>query len=177
MNFFAKVRKIENISARKTAMFCVIFTVLGLASGGFAKLADVYSEVLGNFTSGMCLWIFLGTLICAFTKHPLRAAAYVFLFCAGMVTAYYLAAEIGDLYYSRQFVSGWSLFTLFTPIFALGAWLARGKGWKAWIVRIGVVIVMICSLFLIPGNLFLDAMAAAAAFAVMMIKEKDSHIQ
>lgn len=177
MSFFAKIRKLEKISARKTAAFCMIFTVLGLASGVFAKLMDVYSEVLGNFTSGMCLWIFLGTLISVFTKHPVRAAAYVFLFCAGMVSAYYFTAEIADLYYSRSFVSGWSLFTLFTPIFAVGAWLARGKGWIPWVVRIGVIIVMIGSLFLIPGNILLDAMVTAAAFAVMMTKEKDSHIQ
>lgn len=153
-------------------MFCAAFVLLGAASGVISKLADVHSEMIGNFTSGMCCWILIGTVICAFTKSPFRSAAYVLLFCAGMIAAYYLTAEIGDMYYSKRFVKGWSVFTLFTPVFALFAWYARGKGAAAWVLRTGIAVVMAASVFLFPGGIFLDAVSIAAMFAVTLKKTK-----
>lgn len=173
--FFDNIRgDREKITVWKFILFCVAFLLLGAGAGSLSKFADVSSEILGNFTSGMCVWIFLGTLICAFSKSPFRAAAYVFLFCAGMIAAYYLTAEIGKLYYSMSFVKGWSVFTLLTPIFALFAWYARGKGAAAWILRIGIVVVMAASFFLFPGNVLLDALSIAAAFVVTLIKIKEN---
>lgn len=166
MSFLEKVRKPEGLPIWKTALFCVMFVILGAAAGAFSKLADVYSEILGNFTSGMCIWIFLGTLICARTKSPFRAAAYVLLFCAGMIAAYYLTAELGELYYSRSYVRGWSVFTLFTPIFAVVAWYAKGSGALSWVIRLGIIAVMLCSVFLCSGHIVLDPLVTAAAFAV-----------
>lgn len=154
-------------------LFSAAFLLCGAAAGILAKVSDVYSEILGNFTSGMCLWIFLGVLICAFSKSPFRAVAYVFLFCVGMIAAYYLTAVIADWYYSVRFVKGWCVFTLLTPVFALLAWHARGRGAAAWVLRIGIVLVMAVSLFLFPGNVLLDALCIAAAFAVTVIKIKE----
>ncbi len=173
-NFLADTRKDRvKIAALRFILFCAAFLTLGAAAGVLAKTADYYSEILGNFTSGMCLWMFLGVLICAFSKSPYRAAAYVFLFCAGMIAAYYLTAVIAEWYYSPAFVKGWCVFTLMTPVLAVIAWYARGKGWAAWVLRIGIVLVMGASLFLFPGNVLLDALCIAAAFAVTMIKTKE----
>ncbi len=157
----------------KFILFCAVFFVIGAGAGVVSKFADVYSEVLGNFTSGMCLWIFLGTLVSAFSKSPFRAAAYVFLFCVGMIAAYYVTAEVGGLYYSMSFVKGWCVFTAFTPVFAFLAWYARGRGAFSWILRIGMIVVMAASLFFLSGNTVLDALAVGAAFAVTIIKVKE----
>lgn len=173
MNFLYNIRgDHEKISIPKFLLFCAAFVLLGTASGVVSKLADVHSEIIGNFTSGMCCWILIGTVICAFSKSLFRSAVYVFLFCAGMVAAYYLTAEIGDLYYSRSYVKGWSLFALFTPVFALFAWYARGKGKAAWVLRIGIAVVMAASVFLFPGGIFLDVLSIAAMFAVTLKKTK-----
>ncbi len=161
------------IPAWKFVSFCAVFLMTGAGAGIVSKLADVYTEIIGSFTSGMCLWIFLGTVISVFSKSPLRAAAYVFLFCAGMIAAYYLTAEVGGLYYSMSFVKGWSVFTAFTPVFAYFTWYARGRGAFSWFLRIGMIVVMAASLFLLSGNIVLDVLAAAAAFAVTIIKIKE----
>lgn len=138
-----------------------------------SKLSDDMPGNLTNITSGMCVWILIGVVICVFTKSPFRAAAYVFLFCAAMIAAYYLTAELGELYYSRRFVLGWSVFTLFTPIFALIAWYARGHGKLPWVLRIGIVVVMLgCAFALFPGNTFCDLLFTAGAFGATMIKER-----
>lgn len=162
------------IPVGKFILFCVVFLVIGAGAGVFSKLADVYSEILGNFTSGMCLWIFLGTLISAFSKSPFRAGAYVFLFCVGMIAAYYVTAEVGGLYYSMSFVKGWCVFTAFTPVFAFFAWYARGRGVFSWIIRIGIYVVMAASLVLLSAKTVLDVLAVAATVTVTIIKIKEN---
>ncbi len=157
----------------KFVLFCAVFLMIGAGAGIVSKLADVYTEIIGTFTSGMCLWIFLGTVISVFSKNPFRAAAYVFLFCAGMIAAYYVTAEVGGLYYSMSFVKGWCVFTAFTPVFAYFAWYARGRGAFSWVLRIGIYVVTAASVFLLSGNTVLDALAVGAAFAVTIIKVKE----
>lgn len=157
----------------KTALFCLMFVVLGAAAGVVSKLSDTHTEILSNVTSGMCVWIFICVTICVFTKSPLRAAAYVFLFCAAMIAAYYLTAVWGGLYYSSSFVKGWSVFTLLTPIFAVIEWNVRGKGKLPWVLRAGTVIVMLgCAFALFPGNVFFDLLFTAGAFGVTLRKER-----
>ncbi len=157
----------------KFVLFCAVFLMIGAGAGIVSKLADVYTEIIGTFTSGMCLWIFLGTVISVFSKNPFRAAAYVFLFCAGMIAAYYVTAEVGGLYYSMSFVKGWSAFTAFTPVFAYFAWYARGRGAFSWFLRIGIYVVTAASVFLLSGNTVLDVLAAAATVTVTIIKIKE----
>lgn len=171
-NLLNRIREPMKSPIWKTVLYCVIFLIIGAISGAVSKFADVYSEILVNFTSGICVWILIGTVICVFTKSPFRAAAYVFLFCAGMIAAYYITAELADLYYSTSFVKGWSIFTLFTPIFALIAWYARGKRWQSWVIRTGIVVVMLGGLFLISGNVFLDALSIVGAVGATLRKER-----
>lgn len=171
-SFLKRIREPIKSPLWKTALFCVLFLIIGAVSGAASKFADVYSEILGNFTSGICVWILIGTVICVFAKSPFRAAAYVFLFCAGMIAAYYVTAELADLYYSTSFVKGWSIFTLFTPIFALISWYSRGRKWQSWVIRIGIAVVMLGGLFLISGNVFLDALSIVGAVGVTLRKER-----
>lgn len=157
----------------KTALFCVMFLIIGAAAGIISKLADVYSEIFGNITSAMGIWIFICVTICAFSKSPFRAAAYVFFFCAAMIAGYYLTAELGELYYSRSYVKGWSVFTLLTPIFALVTWFARGNGKLPWVLRVGIAAVTVCGMFVFPGYVVIEVLFAAGAFTVTLVKEKD----
>lgn len=157
----------------KTVLFCAVFLILGSAAGIGSKLADAYSEIFGNITSAMGVWIFICVTICAFSKSPLRAAAYVFAFCAAMITGYYLTAELGELYYSRKFVMGWSVFTLLTPIFAFAAWFARGRGALPWVLRIGIAVVTVGCIFVFHGYPVVEVLFAAGAFSVTLVKEKE----
>lgn len=168
-----KIREKVKSPLWKTALFCVMFVILGAAAGVISKLSDAHSEILSNVTSGMCVWIFICVIICVFTKSSVRAAAYVFLFCAAMIAAYYLTAAYGDLYYSRSFVKGWSVFTLFTPIFAVIEWRVCGKGKLPWVLRAGTVVVMLfCTFVAFYGNLFFDLLFTAGAFVITLRKER-----
>ena len=158
-----------------TMLFCVMFLIIGAAAGIISKLSDSASEIIGNITSAMGIWIFICVTICSFTKSPLRAAAYVFSFCAAMIAGYYLTAELGDLYYSSSYVKGWSVFTLLTPIFAFAAWFARGKGKLPWVLRIGIVFVTVCAVFVFPGYIIIEVLFAVGAAAVTLVKEKDNN--
>lgn len=131
------------IPAWKFILFLFMFLIFGAAIGVASKLGDFYWRIVGAITSRMGIWIFLGVVICSFTKSPARAAAYEFVFCAGMIAAYYLTAMICGFYYSKRFIFYWSVFTLFTPVFSLFAWYARGKGKAAWVLRIGILLAML----------------------------------
>ncbi len=168
-----KIREKVKSPFWKTALLCLMFVILGVAAGAVSKLSDAHWDILSDITSGMCVWIFIGVTICVFTKSPVRAAAYVFLFCAAMIAAYYLTAVYGDLYYSRSFVKGWSIFTLFTPIFAVIEWRVCGKGKLPWVLRAGTVVVMLfCTFAAFYGNPFFDLLFTVGAFVVTLRKEK-----
>ena len=170
-----QIRKRSKSPFWKTVLFCVMFLILGAAAGIISKLSDASSEIIGNITSAMGIWVFICVTICAFSKSPLRAAAYVLSFCAAMIAGYYLTAELGDLYYARSFVKGWSVFTLFTPIFAFVTWFARGKGAFPWLLRIGIVFVTVCAMFVFHGYVIIEVLFAVGAAAVTLVKEKENN--
>ena len=174
MNVLSNIRTDRTqIPVWRFILCCAVFVIAGAAAGAVSKLSDAHFELLSDITSGMCVWIFICVVICVFTKSPRRAAAYVFLFCAAMIAAYYLTAVYGDLYFSRSFVKGWSVFTLFTPIFALVEWNVRGKGVLQWVLRVGTVLVMLlCTFVAFYGNLFFDLLFTAGTFAVTLREAK-----
>ncbi len=122
------------------AFFHTVFvTCLGLLLGVLSKLLDRYTTNLGNVFSQMSVWIFLCTLLSIYSSTPKRAAVNVFFFCLGMLSAYYVTAMITNSVYSALFASGWTIFSLFSPILAICVWYAAGTGWIANIITIGVI--------------------------------------
>lgn len=176
-SFWNSVRSPEKSPLGKTAVFCAVFLSTGAAAGVVSKLSDLYVPVLADVTSQMSVWIFIGVLICAFTKSPARAAAYVFLFCAGMVAAYYVTAELcfqaglsvftGAL---KAYFIGWGIVAGMTPVLAYAAWYAAGSGAFSWLIRIGAAVVtLLCAAFLFGGVRIADVIFTAGIFAVTII--------
>ncbi|MDE7229349.1 MAG: hypothetical protein K2N56_02610 [Oscillospiraceae bacterium] len=166
-NFFNNIRSDRNkIPVWKFILFCVVFLVLGAAVGAVSKIADVYWEILSDVTSGICFWIFICVVICAFSKNPFRAAAYVFLFCAAMVAVYYPTADIMRsmgivsyaVRYGKSYVRDWSIVAAVSPICAFFTWYAFGKGAFSWMIRIGIIVVMAAGMFLLPGLMLFDVL-------------------
>ena len=160
------------IPTRKFILFCFLFLFFGASMGALSKLGDVYLFRIGEVTSRMGIWIMLGVIICAFTKHPIRAAAYEFLFCAGMIAAYYSTAAIGGFYYSKPYITYWSVFSLFTPLFSFFAWYARGRGAFAWFLRIGILLAMLGFAFIFGAGIS-DIVFAVIILFVTLKKTKD----
>lgn len=177
--FFDKIRSDRTqIPVWKFILFCVAFLISGAAAGVVSKIADVYWELASDITSGICFWIFLCVVICAFSKNPFRAAAYVFLFCAAMVAAYYPTADIMRrmgivsyaVRYGESYVRYWSVVAALSPICAFFAWHAFGRGAFSWIIRIGIILAMAAGMFLFSGLIFFDVLFILGTLTVMIMK-------
>lgn len=117
----------KEISLQKKIFYSICIAAVGLLTGVMIKFLDIYTTNLGNVFSQMSVWIFICCAISVYSRSPKRAAVNVFLFCAGMLVSYYVTAEVMKSNYSFNFVYGWAVFCLFTPLFAVFTWHVKGK--------------------------------------------------
>ena len=81
--------------------------VMGGLMGILSKLSDVGSHmgylqiILSEMTSQMSLWILIGVTISLFSRSRKLAMANIFLFCMGMLAAYYVTAEVTHSVYHQ----------------------------------------------------------------------------
>ena len=122
----------------KAAKSILLLLLIGGALGAASKLLDIYTTNLGNIFSQMSIWILLGTLISIHSRSRLRAAINVFSFCVGMLTAYYITAELTSSVYNIVYVYGWAAFALFAPAFAALVWTSNQRCVISTLVSIGI---------------------------------------
>lgn len=167
--FLDGIRVVSHTGTRKRSLlYAVCFLVAGLAIGVASKWLDVNTQNLGNLFSQLSVWILLGTVIAVFSSTPWRAAIYEFLFSAGMLAAYYTAAALWQLDYSPAFIFGWSVFCLFSPVFAWLAWYAGGRGIFAKIIGVGILLVMLLGTVVLFDKVRISDFILIAATAVVL---------
>ena len=131
------------------------FTMLcfGLAIGVVARLLDIFTTNMGEIFSQMAVWILMGTLISIYSRTAKHAMVNVLAFCPGMLLTYYIAAALSHGVYSREFIIGWTVFALCSPVMAYFAWLTKERGLFPQIVRVGIIAVSILSSILLFDRL------------------------
>ena len=130
------------------AMLC-----FGLVMGTAARLLDIFTTNLGEVFSQMTVWILMGTLISIYSKTAKHAMGNVLAFCLGMLLTYYIAAALSRGVYSMQFIIGWTVFALCSPVMAFFAWQTKGRGVLAKIISVGIVAVSVLSSILLFDRL------------------------
>lgn len=119
--------------------------IAGLILGIISRLLDIYTQNLGNMFSELAIWILFGTIISIYSKSKKKAMLNIFPFCIGMLITYYIVAAITNGVYSIDFIIGWTIFALLSPIMAYFAWMTKEKGIFPKIISIGIVLVSILS--------------------------------
>ena len=104
------------------AMLC-----FGLAIGVVARLLDIFTTNLGEIFSQMAVWILMGTLISIYSRTAKQAMVNVLAFCLGMLLTYYVVAALSHGVYSMEFIIGWTVFALCSPVMAYFAWLTKER--------------------------------------------------
>lgn len=122
------------------AMLC-----FGLIIGIIARLLDIYTTNMGEIFSQMAIWILMGTLISIYSKTAKKAILNVLPFCLGMLLTYYVVAALSHGVYSKNFIIGWTVFALCSPVMAYFAWLTKENGIFPKIVSVGIVAVSVLS--------------------------------
>lgn len=119
--------------------------IIGIILGVISRLFDMYTQNLGNILSEMAIWILFGVLISIYSSSKKKAMLNIFLFCIGMLLAYYFVAIITNGVYSKTIIVGWTIFAIFSPILAYFTWLTKEKGVFPELISISIVIVSILS--------------------------------
>lgn len=117
----------------------------GLLLGAAARLLDIYTTNLGNVFSQMAIWILLGVLISIYSRSKKAAMLNVLPFCIGMLITYYFTAFVMNYVYGSVFIIGWTIFALFSPLFAYFAWMTKEKGLFPKLISVGIVLVSVLS--------------------------------
>lgn len=149
----------------------LLIMLFGVLIGIAAKLFDIYTTNLGNVFSQMSVWIFICAVIAAFSCSPFRAAVNVFLFCIGMLAAYYVTAELLSSVYSMQFVYGWVLFSLLSPVLGFCTWYARGSGVIPKIITAGIIIVMLVAAAVLFDKIRISDIIIAVITGIVLLKK------
>lgn len=119
--------------------------IIGIILGVISRLFDMYTQNLGNILSEMAIWILFGVLISIYSSSKKKAMLNIFLFCIGMLLAYYFVAIITNGVYNKTIIIGWTIFALFSPILAYFTWMTKEKGVFPKLISISIVIVSILS--------------------------------
>lgn len=146
----------------------LLLLLAGALSGLTAKLFDLYTEILGAIFSQLSVWILIGVVISVYSRSPRRAALGVFAFCAGMLAAYYLTAEALGGVYGMTFIYGWSVFTLFCPLFAYAAWHTKEPGPLGKLLSAGILLVTLAAPPLLFDGLHFYDLIILALLAVLL---------
>lgn len=125
---------------------------------------------LSELTSGISLWILLGTAVSLYSRTAKRAAVNVLLLLGGMVAAYYLTAELTGGVWSAKFLIGWGVAALLSPIPGYLLWFAKGRSKRAWLLSAGVLAVQIVLVVVLFRTVrVLDVVIIVLTAAVLLV--------
>ncbi|MEE1186858.1 MAG: DUF6518 family protein [Acutalibacteraceae bacterium] len=130
---------------KKKILNPVSMLFIGLLLGVVSRLLDIYAENLGEIFSQMAIWILFGVLISIYSDSKKQAMLNILPFCIGMLITYYFAAFITKGVYSTEFIIGWTVFALFSPLMAYFTRMTKEKGIFPKIISVGIILVSLLS--------------------------------
>ena len=146
----------------------------GLLIGFASRVLDVFTTDFGEIFSQMAIWILMGTLISIYSETAKKAMLNVLTFCLGMLFTYYLTAALSHGVYSIDYIIGWTVFALCSPILAFLAWYTKESGVFPRIVSVGIIAVSVLSSVLLFDRLrFYDVVINGALVYFLFIKKVD----
>ena len=146
----------------------------GLLIGFISRLLDIYTTNLGEIFSQMAIWILMGTLISIYSRTARKAMGNVLAFCLGMLLTYYLTAALSHGVYSKEFIIGWTVFALCSPVLAYFAWFTKERGVFPKIVSVGIIAVSVLSSILLFDRLRIyDIVIAGVLVYFLLFKRVD----
>ena len=129
--------------------------IIGLILGVISRLLDIYTQNLGNIFSELAIWILFGVLISINSETKKKAMLNIFPFCIGMLLTYYFVAFITKGVYSKDYIIGWTIFALFSPMMAYFTWKTKEDGILSKLISVAIVLVSILSSIILFDRLII----------------------
>ena len=130
--FLKSNRILTNIRVGKSKKaYSVLFSfIFGFALGLIAKILDstlipYEFSFLGFIGSNLGVWIFILTLVAAYSYTPKLAATRVFVFLISMLFSYYMYTVLILNLFPLKYIVFWSLAALLSTITAYIMWFSR----------------------------------------------------
>lgn len=140
--------------------------------GILARVLDIFTQNLGNIFSELSVWILIGVLISIYSASKKKAMMNIFPFCIGMIIAYYLTAKITNGVYSMNFIIGWIIFSMCSPVLAYFTWSTKEKGVWPRIISLGILAVtVLASVILFDGPRIHDIIILILLIYFLFIKD------
>ena len=128
MNKLKNIREFPQTANKKyEILFTLSVIVFGLLFGFIAKATDSIS-LIGDIGTDLGVWIFIVSMIAAFSSRPLSAIINTPVFLLSMLTSYYLYGQVVLGFFPKSYFMGWLVMALISPIGGIVVWLSRGKG-------------------------------------------------
>lgn len=149
--------------------------VIGILLGIMSRLFDMYTNVLCDVFSEFAIWALFGTLISIYSKSRVDAMKNILPFCIGMLISYYTVAVITHGVYNTSFIIGWTIFALFSPLFAYLTYMTKENNKFSKIIGILIVLFSILSSIILFDKLrFYDYIIDFILIYFLFIKKIDT---
>lgn len=147
----------------------LLILLLGAALGALGKWSDGSVPWLAELTSGISLWILLGTAVALYSRTAIRAALNVALLLGGMVAAYYATALLTNSVWSAQFLIGWGIAAVVSAAPGYLLWFAKGRSRRAWLLCAAVLLAQIALVIVLYRAVrVIDVIVILATAAVLL---------
>lgn len=118
------------------AIRIILFFIFGIFSGFLAKYVDTIPSngAIGSLiyiSSRIGIWVFIATIIAAWSRTPKAGAVHVFAFFDGMLIAYYIYSMKLFNFFPVYYFIRWGLIALLSPLMCYVVWFSRRSGWPA----------------------------------------------
>ena len=128
MNKLKKIRSVpETTNKKREMLFTLSVIAFGLLFGFIAKATDSVS-IIGDIGTDLGVWVFIVSIIAAFSRQSLSAIVNTPVFLLSMLTSYYIYGQVVFGFFPKAYFTGWLVMALISPIGGIVAWLSRGKG-------------------------------------------------
>ncbi|MED4285151.1 hypothetical protein P4679_24840 [Priestia megaterium] len=84
--------------------------------------------------SRLGVWIFIATIIAAYSKTRITAALNTFMFFIGMLVSYYIYSAYLFGFFPTSYFVGWIFIALFSPLLAVLVWEGKNNISLSWIL-------------------------------------------
>lgn len=117
----------QSASRKMDILYAAGCVLLGLLLGWVAKATDSVS-LIGEIGTELGIWVFIATLVAAYSRTPWLAAIHVPLFFLAMLASYYIYGQIMLGFFPMSYFMGWLIVSLLSSVAGFVAWFAKGKG-------------------------------------------------
>jgi len=127
MNKLKEIRQWpDKINIKRELLYSLTVVVFGLLFGCVAKATDSIS-LIGDIGTDLGVWVFIVSIIAAFSSRPRFAMINTPVFLLSMLTSYYLYGQLILGFFPKAYMMGWLVMALISPIGGLIVWFARGE--------------------------------------------------